>query len=191
MKIISKFNSAIFGFSLFLILSLMNTNALAATCGNVVGSVENLWGQDLAISGSNAYVVGNNLSVVDISNPTDPSIIGTCNIPNETCGVCISGSHAYVSGHGLQIVDISNPLNPTLLGQIDVAEAYVWYKVDVKGNYAYVAMWHWSKGGFGIVDVSNSLSPNVVGFIQFNRASYGECAHMMLRFTVIMFMLLL
>jgi len=100
------------------------------------------------------------LRIINISNPTSPSVDGFYDTPGASYGVAISGNHAYVadSGSGLRIINISNPGLPLLVGFYDTpgyAEG-----VAVSGAYAYVADY---SGGLLIlkyiklVDVSNQI----------------------------------
>ena len=119
----------------------------------------------VAVVGNYAYVAnssGNNLKVIDISNPASPSVVGTCAGLSAPYGVAISGSHAYVANSGtttLSVIDISNPASPSVVGTC--AGLSNPYGVDVVGNYAYVA----NSGGtnLNVIDISNPASPSVVG----------------------------
>ena len=110
----------------------------------------------VSVVGNYAYVVGvNGLKIVDISNPSNPIIKGTCNT-GSSYQVAVAGQYAYVvSEKGLMIVDISNPSSPIIKGK-----NYPLYAADVAvdGKYAYVV-----GGGLYIVDISNPSNPTIVG----------------------------
>ena len=61
------------------------------------------------------------LQVIDISDPTDPTLAGTCDTPGHARGVAVSGDHAFVADYaaGLQVIDICDPTDPTLVGSYD------------------------------------------------------------------------
>ncbi|MDD1426127.1 cadherin domain-containing protein, partial [Dolichospermum sp. ST_sed9] len=89
--------------------------------------------------------------IIDISNPTTPTLKGNYDTSGVALGVQVVGSYAYVADDesGLQIVDISNPTTPTLKGNYDTSGNA--FGVQVVGNYAYVADAH---GGLKIINVS-------------------------------------
>ena len=53
---------------------------------------------------------GSSLQVIDISDPTQPTIIGSVNPPGSASGVAVDGGLAFVVGGGsLSIIDVSDP----------------------------------------------------------------------------------
>ncbi len=64
---------------------------------------------------------GSGLQVIDISDPANPTLVGTYDTPGYARGVAVSGDHAFVADgdSGLQVIDISDPANPTLVGTYD------------------------------------------------------------------------
>ncbi|MDD1444194.1 cadherin domain-containing protein, partial [Dolichospermum sp. ST_sed3] len=89
--------------------------------------------------------------IIDISNPTTPTLKGNYDTSDLANGVQVVGNYAYVADEssGLQIIDISNPTTPTLKGNYDTSSLAV--RVQVVGNYAYVADF---ESGLQIIDVS-------------------------------------
>jgi hypothetical protein len=119
----------------------------------VKGSYKISNGQGVQVVGRYAYVADDSsgLQIIDISNPTTPTIKGNYDTSGNAWGVQVVGNYAYIadSGSGLQIIDISNPTTPTLKGNYDTsgnAEG-----VQVVGEYAYVAD---NEGGLKIINVS-------------------------------------
>ena len=121
----------------------------------------------IAIVGNYAYVVGDNLEVIDISNLSSPVFVGTYEftVTQDSAGyyakdVQIVGNYAYVaaSGFGLQILDISNPTNPTLTGTYNTSGSAS--AVQVIGNYAYIAD---GQSGLQIIDITNPSNPTLKG----------------------------
>ncbi|WP_196803199.1 cadherin domain-containing protein, partial [Dolichospermum circinale] len=98
------------------------------------------------------------LQIIDISNPTNPTLKGNYNTSDSANGVQVVGNYAYVAdgGAGLQIIDISNPTNPTLKGNYDTPSDAI--DVQVVGSYAYVAD---SYSGLQIIDISNPTTPTL------------------------------
>ena len=127
-----------------------------------------------AISGDYAYVVGNsdNLVVVDISDPVNPSTVGVwdpndLNVMENASSIAISGFYAYITGGGsdnLIIIDISNPTSPTLVGNWDPNNENVMnypYTVAASGSHVYVS--GYATDNLAIIDVSNPANPTLVG----------------------------
>jgi parallel beta-helix repeat protein len=115
----------------------------------------------LAVSGNLAYVATqmSGLRIVDVSNPTQPTLIGAASWPNGFLqDLVVAGGLAYVAdSDGLTIVDVSDPRHPSRIGFCDTpgfAEG-----VALSGHYAYVA-----DGGTGlaIIDVSDPRAPLLV-----------------------------
>ena len=87
-------------------------------------------------SGSNDDGTGNSLTIVDISNPAAPSIVGSLHDSTNlfgAYGIAIAGMYAYVAAQGclvnqpcpkasvgddFAVVDVFNPSNPTLVATI-------------------------------------------------------------------------
>jgi len=135
---------------------------------------------DIAIRGSYAYVAGtkwisNNefatLVIVDISNPLNPSIIGTYVCPVKSLsfgGIALSGNYAYLAvredGACLRVIDISNPAHPTEVSHFmsDPGEFFALALV-VRENYAFLAgQW------LTIIDISNPESLREINSIYLN-----------------------
>ncbi|OKH54687.1 hypothetical protein NIES2101_05820 [Calothrix sp. HK-06] len=121
------------------------------------------WG--ITVVGNYAYVGDGNkgLSIIDISDPTKPTLVSTFDSPGYARGVSVVGNYAYVadgvpgdlgSTPSLQIIDIINPKSPIFKGAYNTLISAD--SVTVVGNYAYVA-----DGGAGlqIIDISNPSNP--------------------------------
>jgi len=76
------------------------------------------------VEGTLAYVAGGvfGLYVVDIADPTDPTLIGSIPLPFEVRNLVVRAGTAYLTDEGgmIQIVDVSHPSAPRLLN-----EAYI------------------------------------------------------------------
>ena len=137
---------------------------------NIVGSIgDGLIGNtiDVFVSGDFAYVTNQDegLKVVNITDPSNPFIIGSYDTPDLAQSVFISGDYAYIAdyqgdidGFNFQIANISDPTNPSYVGK---AETYDEARnVYVSGNYAYVANGY---DGLCILDITNPTNPTIVG----------------------------
>jgi len=115
----------------------------------------------VVVAGGYAYIADSDagLTIVDVSDPTDPQVVGTIDTPGTAGGVDFAGGTAYVAdyGGGLRLFDVSDPTAPSALGYTDTAGNA--RNVVVSGTIAFVAD---DLGDLTIVDVSSSSSPSVV-----------------------------
>lgn len=124
---------------------------------------------DIEIQGNYAYVTSlSGFFVVDLAEPTSPTIVGMTNPPRAGLDVDIVGDYAFVAGNdldnGLTIIDISEPTIPTVIS-LDATLAYGRDMV-VEGNYVYFIG---AYSGLIILDATNPESPIRVG----HWAKYG------------------
>lgn len=120
----------------------------------------NTW-SDVAVSGDYAYVANRDsgLIVVDVSNPSVPSRVGSYKSMGWIEDIEVSGNYAYLAAYdsGMVVLDVSNPTSPTLLGK--VALTGISY-IAFDGRYAYAAIGHDS---VYVLDCQNPASPTRVG----------------------------
>lgn len=129
-------------------------------------------GTDLALAGDRLYVARYDgaLTVVDVSNPGYPVVMGVLNEPMIVSGVAVAGDYVYMAGHppqepaALIVIDVSNPAAPTLAGTLEYADASNFYDVAVRGNLVVVGT-ETNPGPPELlaIDVSNPMVPAVVG----------------------------
>lgn len=113
---------------------------------------------DVAISGSYLFFTTNGLSVVDISDPLNPSLVHHLEIAiDDDAQVFISGNYAYIaaSNNGLLVIDISTPASPSHVSTFTNGNSLV--DVYVSGNYAYVL--DQTTNQLRVVDVSDPTNP--------------------------------
>jgi hypothetical protein len=115
--------------------------------------------QAVVIQGQTLYVgVGMHIEVFDISNPSEPTLVGSSVIlPNFVEGLFANSSnylYAACGADGLQILDISNPAAPRVVSSYDT----LGFTEDVylKGNYAILAD---GPNGIQVIDVSDPRQP--------------------------------
>ena len=163
-------------------------------------------GSAVAVSGSYAYVVsqnrnkassannnddgtGNSLTILDISVPTAPKIVGTLHDSNllfGAHGVVVSGSYVYVAaqgclvnepcpnasvGNSFVVIDVSNPASPTIVASLQNASlpsqwagsGALWHAcgIAVSGRYAYVTASYANR--LTIIDILDPLHPAIAG----------------------------
>src|SRR4030067_1605389 len=105
------------------------------------------------------YPTQSSLSVFNLNDPTNPTIVGQVALPGTMAyRVKIVGSLAYVADgtSGLQIVDVSNPAAPKIIGSLSLSGTA--YAVAVANGYAYVAGY----SAVYVINVSNPSSPFIV-----------------------------
>jgi hypothetical protein len=117
---------------------------------------------NVTLDGDYAYLAdqASGLQVIDISDPTNPSLAGTYDTPGNAFGVTIAGDYAYVADwiSGLQVIDISDPTNPFLAGSYNTSGHA--FEVAIAGDYAYVADYG---SGLRVVDISDPTNPTSAG----------------------------
>ncbi len=128
------------------------------------------------VQGNYAYVGvwgGNALNIIDLQNPSAPTIVGTL-VDDATTAlasptdVVVHGNLAYLtsSSEGFEIVDVSDPSQPVHLSSLSDTPTTALggaSALKVVGSYAYVT----SNGesGLQIIDVSNPRHPKPLGAI--------------------------
>ncbi len=127
----------------------------------------------VAIAGDYAYVgdAVAGLKVIDISDPSNPTIVGGYNTPGESWGVAIAGDYAYVadgSAGGLQVIDISDPAIPTLAGSYNTPGSAT--DVAISGDYAFVTDYY---QGVQVINISNPLYPVLAASYNTPDRAYG------------------
>src|SRR6266704_941005 len=122
------------------------------------------WAFDVATLGTMALVADYSagLQLIDLSNPSAPSLIGHYTTAGIATRVLVSESHAIV-GHsaGVDILDLSNPALPFRIGQVQPADPF--QDIAISGNSIFIA--ETSTGGplgsanLEVFDISNPSLP--------------------------------
>ena len=116
----------------------------------------------IATQGNYAYVsfaTTNQLSVFDVSNPANPTLLGSAPTLANPNYLQVSGKYVYIADQNnpgsLQIYDVSNPYNPVLISTLTTGNNTS--SVYVVGNYAYLT----NSGGstFQIINIANPYAP--------------------------------
>ena len=149
----------------------LSTDSCNANCQRIE-LLELYYGSPYHVSvvGNTAYITDRNdgLVVLDVSNPRNPTLKGSYDLPFDGRGISVVGNYAYiVYNTGLVVFDVSNPANPTVRGGYDTGENTE--DVSVVGNYAYIADY---TNGLVIVDVSNPANPTARG--AYDTAGFAE-----------------
>ena len=95
---------------------------------------------EISVVGDFAYLLcGISLHILDISNPTSPSLVGIFSKHQHCLNAAVSGNFAYVltEDNFLHVVDISDPSVPN---EVAVLEGTGFYSslISIVGNYAYL-----------------------------------------------------
>lgn len=68
---------------------------------------------DVCLVADRAYLAGDDLLIVDVSDPEHPTVAATRSLPGQAHRVDIDGRHAYVATDmGLYVLDLADPLHP-------------------------------------------------------------------------------
>ena len=121
---------------------------------------------EVAVNGNYAYVAAGSagLQVVNVSDRTNPSIVGSLALAGNSNDIKLLGNVAYIAGGsaGLQVVDVSKPASPVLLGSFSAANSAV--AVAVRGTTAYIS----SGAALIIADVTNPAAIRQIGSVTLN-----------------------
>lgn len=156
--------------------NIYGTNSEFASRGTATLTGNN--GFQVKVQGQFAYVTdlsGSVLSVVDITNPSSPSQVGSVTLTGQLRGLAVQGNYAYVAsaspGNLLYVVDITNPKAPTSVGSVAISDARA---VTVAGRYAYVFLNNGASSSVKIVDVSVPSSPTIIGTATMDQGVCGQ-----------------
>ena len=103
---------------------------------------------DLVIDGGQLYAAGDDVQILDISQPEQPVTISLAATPGYAAQIAVTGGRLYVADYhsGLRIISLATPAAPVEVGYLD--KAWSPAAVALRGNHVYVAA-----GGDGLVIV--------------------------------------
>ena len=114
------------------------------------------------------------LELINITNPANPSLIGTYDTPGFPSAVVISadGNTAYVTDdmNGLLVVDISIPASPSLAGSFNTSGVAQAVALSQDGTLAFIAV---GESGLQVVNVSNPASLSLTGALDTSGFAQG------------------
>lgn len=153
------------------ILMLGTGNTSAEVTLEVVGSTAINYGDTTSIYVANGgeghsyfYDGLRNVFIVDVTDPTTPTEVGSISLPGENPGIerraAKNGDYLYIprSGFGnpdMDIVNTSNPSNPMYIGSVSLGTAR---NLFVEGSYMYAT----GDGPISVYDVSAPSNPTFV-----------------------------
>jgi hypothetical protein len=118
------------------------------------------WGINIVLNQNKAFMTlfGGGFEILNIANPTDPSLWYVYDQTLNGRGIDVRGNYVYLPepAWGLQIVNVYD--EPFLVGRYD---SPFWSEdIAVSGDYAYVAA---GISGLAILDISHPQDPILVG----------------------------
>ena len=115
--------------------------------------------QEVEVRGDRAYVTdadngGTGLTILDVSDPAAPTLLGSYASPNQAFGLDVVGTTVYLCNgfSGLVVLDASDPASITELGSFAFAANANDVVVDAENEVAYVVSFG---GGMRSLDVSD------------------------------------
>ena len=136
----------------------------ASECAEIVGDWP--YGTALVVASFDHYALFSNgrvLQVADVSDPSNPNVVGEVQIPDVPVDLEVVGNLAFVSAGyaGLRIIDLTTPAAPVEVGHLDMGFAY---SVDAEANLVFVVDY-----GFGlrVIDVSTPSAPTELGTAEY------------------------
>lgn len=142
------------------------------TLGSYTGS--NMQSVVVSDDQNTAYIPNENtgLLVLDISDPTNPTLIATYNTPGSARQITLSADEntAYLSdtgaGGSLIILDVSNPSAPALISSNTSSTSLQKTILSSDGNTLFAG----DNNGLQIFDITNSATPTLIGSLTLPRA---------------------
>lgn len=140
---------------------------------------------DVAVLKNIAYLAryDTGLYLLDISNLSAPTLIGSYDSPQQTYGLAVAENKVYLAGgqSGLYIADTSDPTMPVEVGS---HPGLMGWSNDVAavGDRVYLADGLFGFGGLSIIDTAKPTCPKMIGSIDLGDARHvtvlGEYAYM-------------
>ncbi len=114
------------------------------------------------IDGSRGYVTFDaELYIVDLTNPTNPAVLGTVALPGPGFDLFLEGEFLFVAADGwFAIVDVTDPSTPLEVGALSLPAGARW--VSVWGDMAILSG---SSARALVVDVSDRAAPEYLGWV--------------------------
>jgi hypothetical protein len=123
------------------------------------------WNTDVVVQGDYAYVgsQGSGTSVVDISDPANPRVLGTADDRGICERIAVQDSIVVVAGQfEVPIINVADPTNPHVVGVFDS----LWSAsgIAIQDSIVLVADPPSGDGGLRVVSIANPSLPRQIGF---------------------------
>ena len=128
---------------------------------------------DAAFVGGYAYVAGGDVKVVDVSVPSQPSLVYTLVTPGSAQGIAVSGSVAVIGdgSAGMQVVDVGSPASPRIVGTASIVNGYAGY-LAIRGSLALLVNNNYE---VKIADISVPSAPRWISTVAMGCAINIDC----------------
>lgn len=149
--------------------------SIAARLGNLLSPVGHIGGETKAIAIEDHYAYvgeGLGLTVMDISNPRSPVVVGRTPPFAEVELIAPGGNYVYVAAHGtgrIWVIDVSDPTTPKPLYK-DIN--YNVQALAIDGSYLYMGT---MLDGLHIYDLASPVEPKEVGHMDIGQV-YNDLA---------------
>lgn len=128
-------------------------------------------GRKIQVQGDYAYIIRDNgnpdFAVIDISDTSNPMLIGSLQLDGKPKNIAVSGNYAYVVSDArnreLQIIDVSTPSSPFIAGIYNAPGKKKALGVYAVGQTVYLSREKSNEDEFYIIDSSNPASPLLIG----------------------------
>jgi len=154
---------------------LMVTPQSDAQCASKVG--EWAYGPTYAVAGDGdiaVYGSGRMLIVADISDLSQPEVVGSLTLESPIQGITITGTTAFVAGDdaGFLVIDLSDSSHPELIGAYANLDRVA--DLVLVGQMAYVAN---QGSGLLILDISEPTDPTEIATLDFDDSVTDVAVH--------------
>lgn len=115
-----------------------------------------------------AYIPGNNLQIINVQNPSQPSVASSFSGAGFINDICLVGNYIYASGYeGLSIIDVTNKYGPILKGQCDADPEGMNWSGIIKGTAtrAFIAF---GSPGISLFNVNDKTNPYLLDYDQYS-----------------------
>ncbi len=101
------------------------------------------------------YSRGVTIEIADVSDPSNPAVLGATEIGGSPAAIAVTGALAFVAANdeGFFVIDFSNPSTPSVVGHWGGPTNQAW-DIAASGDHVYVAY-----GRLIVVDVSDPSNP--------------------------------
>ena len=114
----------------------------------------------------------NTLSILDVSNKSNPKLLGKAEVSDRVWGLHVENEIAYVSNRskGLRIIDASTPSNPIEIGSYLLGVSSAAFSKD---NYLYAVKYDRKNGALLTLDLNDPTNPELVSTLPLPNLATG------------------
>lgn len=113
---------------------------------------------------------GGILQILDISNPSEPQLLGQISTSGIISDVAKEGNYVYLAEEdsGLKILDVSNLINPVQVGELllpgPVKKLIARNQILYVAEGEYYSSGQWIGGGLRTINISDPINPQMLAF---------------------------